>query len=78
MKIKVVFKDPDTLSDTVQEAARSSMPEGLSEAEKEAIMELRTEKIYNQCSKWFAMGEYMGIEIDTEADTARVLEAREY
>jgi hypothetical protein len=46
---------------------------GLDADEKEAVVEQRREKVAEICSKWFEYGEYLRVEIDTEANTATVL-----
>lgn len=39
-----------------------------------AAAEARREKVAKLCSKWFRYGEYLAVEIDTEAGTCTVLE----
>ena len=78
MKFIVTFKDPDGPSDSIDEAARKSIAaiEGLSEPEREALEEKRIEALREATAKWFKWGEYVDIEIDTEAGTATVLPAK--
>lgn len=76
MKIKVIMKDPDTMYDAVQEAVKRGIKAmNLPEDEAEGLIELRCEKEREKMSKWFKYGEYLAVEIDTDAMTATVLEA---
>lgn len=69
------MKDPDTMYDAVSEAVSESMEafEDLDISEREAIAEIRQEKILSQMRKWFECGEYLTVEVDTEADTCVVV-----
>ena len=59
MKIIISFKDPDTVSDSVQEAVRESVEAmGLSEDEAEAVYEKRLEKTSEIVNGFFEYGEY--------------------
>lgn len=78
MKIHLCMKDPDALSDAIEDAVRNSveslaMLEQLSEKEKEALMEVRMDQEREKCRHWLEYGEYINILIDTDADTAIVL-----
>ena len=74
MKFTVSMKDPDTLHDSIREAvAREVKDLGLDVAESNAVAELRHEKVSDLCSKWFEYGEYLRVEIDTEAGTCTVV-----
>jgi demethoxyubiquinone hydroxylase (CLK1/Coq7/Cat5 family) len=77
MKFKVTMKDPDTLHDAITEAVAKEVGAMTSaDAEEKAeIAVIRTEKTGELCAKWFRYGEYVTIEIDTEAKTAIVCEA---
>lgn len=76
MKFKVSMKDPDTLSDAVREAVAKqvgSMPD-IAADEKELLVETRVDKVYHEaCEKWFEYGEYLTVEIDTDAGTCVVV-----
>lgn len=77
MKIKITLKDPDGPYDSMMEAAEAmakAIP-GLTEKEREGIAETRFQKIQDDCEKWLKYGEYLTVEIDTEAGTATVLPA---
>ncbi|NJN96358.1 MAG: hypothetical protein HC875_20700 [Anaerolineales bacterium] len=75
MKIKIAMKDPDGVYEGIQEAVEEDMKLlNLPPDEIEEIKELRNEKAYEICSKWFKYGEYLNIEVDTEEGTIRVLQ----
>lgn len=75
MKFKVTMKDPDTLSDAIQDAVGESVGAmaGLNDEEHEAVAEKRREAVGNLCAKWFEYGEYLTVEIDTDAGTCTVV-----
>ena len=74
MKFKIMMKDPDAPYDAVRDAAAESMPEGLSESEREILIESRAEELGSFLRRWMRYGEYLSVEFDTEAGTAVVLE----
>ena len=78
MKFKVTMKDPDTLHDAIEEALLDEVNamQNLDEDEREDVIQLRKDKISGICSQWFQYGEYLTVEIDTEAKTATVCEAQ--
>lgn len=78
MKFTVTFKDPDGPHECIEDAAKQSVEsDGIKyEDEREAIAELRRDKLQKLCGKWFKYGEYIDVEIDTEAGTCTVLEAK--
>lgn len=75
MKIPVTFKDPDALSDAIDDAVRKDVAQifGLNEAEQEAVFRVRRERVQKQVGKWFRDGEYVELEVDTEAGIAVVV-----
>lgn len=77
MKFRVQFKDPDVVHDAAVEAAEAGMPEGLSEEEKEQLLDARAEKLTDFASTWVKYGEYITVEFDTEAGTATVVKQNE-
>lgn len=79
-KIVMVFKDPDTPYEAIQAAAQKSAAEtpGLSKPEAKQLAESRHEAFSSACSPWLRYGEYVGVEIDTDAGTARVLKSEEW
>jgi hypothetical protein len=74
MKFKVTMKDPDTLYDAEVLAVKRDVDAvpGLSSEEREAVIEKRREAISEVTRRWFRYGEYLTVEIDTDARTARV------
>jgi len=79
MKIRVTMKDPDTMYDAVRASVEREVEAmGLPEDEAEALAEMKAEKIRGKMSKWFKYGEYLEVECDTEAMTARVIEVGAY
>lgn len=74
MKVKVFIKDTDVLQDAVEESVDDELKNsGLAEDEKEAVRELRIEKALDVAGEWWEYGEYITVEFDTEARTARVV-----
>ena len=78
MKIQITLKDPDGVYESIKDAAESSTGdiEGLENDELDALAETRRETIEEQCNRWVKWGEYVTIEIDTEANTATVIPAK--
>lgn len=75
MKFQVQMKDPDTLHDAIADAVDADVRKtaGLSEDEIEVVKNERSDKVRAQCAKWFEYGEYLSVEIDTDAGTCTVL-----
>ncbi len=74
MKFRVSMKDPDTLDDAIKGAVKRSLADlGLDEDELEPLIERRSEKVQAICTKWFRYGEYLEVEIDTDAQTCTVV-----
>ncbi len=75
MKIRCLFKDPDTMPDAVIDAlGKMEAPEGVSPDEWEDIRESRVETIQSQIADDFMeYSEYIEVEFDTEARTAIVV-----
>jgi len=75
MIFTVTMKDPDTLHDAIVDAVREEVSAmNLDKEETEMLVESRHEKISDVCQKWFKYGEYLCVEIDTDAGTATVVE----
>ena len=73
MRFTVTMKDPDTLDDAIKDAVKNEVKDlELDEDEKEAVIEKRMEKYRAIANTWFEYGEYLTVEIDTEAKTAVV------
>lgn len=80
MKIQVTFKNPDCVHEAIEEAMVSEraglLAQGLSHAEADAVIEIRRGKAHEVCSRHFAYGEYVTVEVDTEKGTAAVVETK--
>jgi hypothetical protein len=75
MKIKITFKDPNGVSDSIERAAIESVEEisGISADEREDLKNTRREEIEDSIKAFVEYSEYVTIEIDTETNTATVL-----
>lgn len=62
MKFTVSMKNPDALDYAIGDAAAGD--------------EKLVKTLKKLCEKWFTYGEYLDVEIDTEAKTCTVLKAR--
>jgi len=77
VKIKLTFKDPDGVYESVQEAVKQSLADlNLEEDEMEPLIETRTEKVKEKLKRWIEYGEYLDVEIDLDSMTAKVLERK--
>ena len=79
MKFRVTLKDPDVLHDAINEAVVGVVNKmiGLDADERDAVVDRRQEKIAGLCSQWFRYGEYLTVEIDTDAQTCVVVAGEE-
>jgi hypothetical protein len=79
MKIRCNFKDPDTMPDAVTDAyARYEKPSGISDEEWASIRQDRAQDVRAAIAdKWMEYSEYIMVEFDTEAGTARVVPRNE-
>jgi hypothetical protein len=75
MKIRMKFKDPDTMHDAVDEAfRRQKPPDGISADEWAGIREQRADDAKAEISRrWMEYSEYLDVEFDLDANTAVVL-----
>jgi hypothetical protein len=77
MKFRITMKDPDGAYDSIAEAAKltpeqvARMPEFIDVQNAE---EARAESLRKVAGKWLEHGEYITIEIDTDAGSAVVIE----
>jgi hypothetical protein len=77
MKFTVTMKDPDGVYESIEDAVKSSLANSdLDEDEREALLEVRREKVKEICGQWFVYDEYLYVEVDTEAGTCVVLPAK--
>jgi len=72
MKFQVMMKDPDTLYEAIEDAIKELHIEGLDADELEAVKERRKKSVGEMCRQWFKFGEYLTVEIDTDAETCIV------
>lgn len=74
MKVRITLKDPDTMHDAVDEAAkRLEKPDGIDADEWAHICEQRADKAKGIIAeRWMPYSEYLVVEFDTEAMTATV------
>lgn len=75
VKIQVTMKDPDCLHDAIRDAVKEDVEKvtGIFERERENLIEDRIEEVGKACARWFQWGEYLTVEIDTDAQTAIVI-----
>jgi hypothetical protein len=75
MKFRVTFKDPDGPYDCIKDAVKESVAAlGLTDRnEIDAVTESREGQVREKVSRWLKYGEYVTIEVDTEAMTATVV-----
>lgn len=77
MKIKITLKDPDGVYESLREAATNSITAlELEKGEREDLIESRHERYGEECKQWIEYGEYVTIEIDTDAGTATVCKVK--
>ena len=79
MKFTVTMKDPDTLHDAIKDAVKEDLAkiEGIDDDDREALAERREAAVREIASTWFSYGEYLSVEIDTDAKTCTVLQGIE-
>lgn len=75
MKIKIYIKDPDGVSNAIQDTINAQFDEQkiYDKEERRALTDIRKERLDEKLSKWIDCGENLTIEFDLEADTAKVL-----
>jgi hypothetical protein len=73
MKFRITFKDPDAVSDGIDEAAVASLPQGLPPDEASALADIRHKKLEVFVNDFVSYGEYLVVEFDTDARTATVV-----
>lgn len=75
MKIKLVFKDPEAVRAAAIGAAQESVNSvsGITDAERDNLVESRAAEYIEKLEKWFMWGEYCEVEIDIDEDTGAVI-----
>lgn len=79
MKFLVTMKDPDGADSSIERAAGqyACEVENLDEEDRDDLAASKRERLGEWLSRWLKHGEYITIEFDTEANTARVVPVRE-
>jgi hypothetical protein len=75
MKFRITMKDPDGAYDSIRDAAEEHAKE-IPESDlidREELIEKAHEKLSGIAAKWLEYGEYLCVEIDTEAGTCIVI-----
>lgn len=77
MKFRIDMKDPDGVHDSLEHAVKESLAavEGIDDEEREILKDQRRDTFKMTMAKFFKYGEYLSVEIDTEAGTCTVLPA---
>ena len=70
MKIKITFKDPDGVYESIRDYVKTVTAEIVDLGELEQEMHSNAEEKLNRWIKW---GEYLTVEFDTDAGTATVV-----
>jgi len=73
MKFTITMKDPDGVYESIEDVVSEIVVGGLDSDELSDVRERRRVKIHELCRTWFEYGEYLRVEIDTEAQTCTVL-----
>jgi hypothetical protein len=75
MLIRITFKDPDRVGDAIQESVIASVQglTWLTQDEKDAVIDRRYDNVRKATEEFIEYQEYVTIEIDTDAGTARVV-----
>ena len=76
MKVAITLKDPDGVYESIRDAVKLRLKSqtGLSQFERDALEEAGIQDLEEKLRKWIEYNEYVTIEFDTDAQTARVLE----
>lgn len=75
MKFTVTMKDPDGVFECVRNAVEEEVKkvDGLSEDERERLVQSRAEEVGSSMKRWFQYAEYLTVEVDTDAGTCVVV-----
>ncbi len=74
-KITIAMKNPDCVGNAVDEFVRDSLPANMDKDEREALEEVRKEKVNKALSKFVEWSEYITVRIDLDNGTAEVVPA---
>lgn len=75
MKLQITMKTPDSLADSILESVNAMEFPDLSKEEAKFAREDKLDEISEICKRWFKYGEYLTVEVDTEAKTCVVVDA---
>lgn len=78
MKLQITMKTPDCVHYAIEEAKQQAREEVENEHDRETFDEEMAgtfDSWKELCEKWFRYGEELTLEIDTDEETIRVLEA---
>jgi hypothetical protein len=77
MIVKVKVKNPDVLDEAIMEAVTQEVAAmSLPPDESLLLIEARRDKAAKQLSKWWEYSEYVDLEFDLDAMTAKVIERK--
>ncbi len=76
MKLTITMKNPDSFEDSIRRAAEDEVriTALMNPNMREELIEDKYEELKRIASKWFEDNEYVRIEIDTQKNTATVLQ----
>ncbi len=69
MKYRVTMKSPDALHNAMNNNVRPSLPDSMDDDQKDVV----TNQAAKAAERWFRFGEYLTVEIDTDAMTCVVV-----
>lgn len=72
--IRLTFKDPDGVYESVRQFVIDNLPKDLDEDEKDSIQDMRISKVQDKLSKWVEYGEYLTVEINLDTGEAKVIQ----
>jgi len=70
--ITIMMNNPDCVSEAVDDFVRDSLPD-VDEEEREALEEIRKQRVGKAMSKFVEWGEYIKVRIDLDKGTAEVV-----
>lgn len=72
MEFKVTLKDPDAFYEAITEAIERCLEDVKDPEEREAVREIRRERLGQFISRWVEYGEYVTIVFNDDLNTALV------
>lgn len=78
MKIRIVLKSPDAITDQVNRAISDVMPDDVPDSDKRDVLRENLKlSVWHKLERWISYKEYVTIEFDLAAGTAIVLDRNE-